>query len=178
MKSAALQYANAIADIAQAQDAPEPLLEQLTAFRALYAESADLRNFLASPEVPRLAKHGVIEKLTARLGAGRIVRNFLFVLADHRRTQALPEVIAAFQEVIEQRRGIARAEISSAVELSAQQRAALAANLERLSGKKVEASYTLDAALLGGAVVRIGSTIYDGSLRSRLNSLRARLAAD
>ena len=178
MKSAALQYANAIADIAQAQDTAEPLLEQLAAFRALYAESADLRNFLASPAVPRLAKHGVIEKFTARLGASKIVRNFLFVLADHRRTQALPEVIAAFQEVIEQRRGIARAEISSAVALSAQQRTALAANLERLSGKKVQASYTLDPALLGGAVVRIGSTIYDGSLRSRLNTLRARLAAD
>jgi F-type H+-transporting ATPase subunit delta len=178
LKSAALQYANAIADIAQAQDIAEPLLEQLAAFRALYAESADLRNFLASPAVPRLAKHGVIEKLTAQLGASRTVRNFLFVLADHRRTQALPEVIAAFQEVIQQRRGIARAEISSAVELNTQQRAALATNLERLTGKKVEASYTLDPALLGGAVVRIGSTIYDGSLRSRLNTLRARLAAD
>ncbi len=178
MKSAALQYANALADITQAQGASEAVLKQLAAFDALYAESADLRNFLASPAVPRAAKHGAIEKLATRLGASRIIRNFLFVLTDHRRTQALPEVTAAFREVIQQRGGVAQAEISSAVELSAAQKTALAANLERLTGKKVEASYSLNPALLGGAVVRIGSTIYDGSLRSRLNGLRARLAAE
>jgi F-type H+-transporting ATPase subunit delta len=178
LRSAALQYANALADIAQAQGTSEPLFKELAAFDGLYAESADLRNFLASPAVPRAAKHGAIEKLTTRLGASRIIRNFLFVLTDHRRTQSLPEVAAAFRGVIQQRRGIAQAEISSAVELSAPQKAALAANLERLTGKKVEASYSLNPALLGGAVVRIGSTIYDGSLRSRLNTLRARLAAE
>jgi F-type H+-transporting ATPase subunit delta len=178
LKSAALQYANALADVAQAQGAAEPLLKQLGEFGALHAASADLRNFLASPAVSRAAKHGVIEKLTARLGASKIIRNFLFVLTDNRRTLALPEVIAAFREAILQRGGIAQAEISSAVELSAPQKAALAASLERLTGKKVKASYSLDPALLGGAVVRIGSTIYDGSLRSRLNNLRSRLAAE
>lgn len=178
MKSASLRYASALADIALAQDAAEPLLKQLNDFGALHAESADLRNFLASPAVPRSAKHGVIEKIAARLGAGPIVRNFLFVLADHHRTQALPEVIAAFQEVIRQRQGVAQAEILTAVELSAEQKAELARTFERLTGKKVEAKYSLDPALLGGAVVRIGSTIYDGSLRNRLNTLRARLAAE
>ncbi len=178
MKSASLRYASALADIALAQDAAEPLLKQLNDFGALHAESADLRNFLASPAVPRSAKHGVIEKIAARLGAGHIVRNFLFVLADHHRTQALPEVIAAFQEVIRQRQGVAQAEILTAVELSAEQKAELARTFESLTGKKVEAKYSLDPALLGGAVVRIGSTIYDGSLRNRLNTLRARLAAE
>lgn len=178
MRSAELQYASALADIAQAQNATEQILQQLDAFGALYAESADLRNFLASPAVPRAAKHGAIEKLTERLKASRTVRNFLFVLTDHRRTQALPEVIAAFHEAMQQRRGVAQAEVSSAVELSARQRSALGANLERLTGKKVEASYSLNPALLGGAVVRIGSTIYDGSLRSRLDGLRARLTAE
>jgi F-type H+-transporting ATPase subunit delta len=178
LKSAALQYAGALADIAQAQGASEPILKQLASFDALYAQSADLRNFLASPAVPRAAKHGAIEKLTTRLGASRIIRNFLFVLTDHRRTQSLPEVTAAFREVIQERGGVAHAEISSAVELSAAQKTALAANLERITGKKIEASYSLNPTLLGGAVVRIGSTIYDGSLRSRLNGLRARLAAE
>lgn len=178
MKSAALQYAGALADIAQTQGAAEPLEKQLAAFGALYFESADLRNFLASPAVPRPAKHGVIEQLAARMGVSKVVRNFLFVLADHQRTLILPEVIAAFQDVIRQRQGIAQAVISSAVELSAAQKTELAQTLERLTGKKVEASYTLDAALLGGAVVRMGSTIYDGSLRNQLNTLRSRLAAE
>ncbi|MBZ5701955.1 MAG: ATP synthase F1 subunit delta [Acidobacteriia bacterium] len=178
MKSAALQYANALADVALAQGAAEPLETQLTALGALYGEAGDLRNFLANPAVTSDAKHGVIEKIAARLGAGKIVRNFLFVLADHQRTQILPEVIAAFQEVVRQRQGIAQAEISSAVELSPAQKDELAKTLERLTGKKVEPVFSLDPALLGGAVVRIGSTIYDGSLRNQLDTLRARLAAE
>jgi F-type H+-transporting ATPase subunit delta len=90
----------------------------------------------------------------------------------------IPEVIAAFHEVVRQRQGIAEAVVSSAVELSAAQKKEMAATLARLTGKKIEAKYALDPALLGGAVVRIGDTIYDGSLRSRLNEMRARLAAE
>ena len=178
MKSASLQYANALADIALAQGAAEPASKQLAAFGAVYAESAELRNFLASPAVDRAAKHGVIEKLAARLGASKIIRNFLFVMVDHRRTHILPEIITAFQDVIRRRQGIAEAEISSAVELSATQKAEFAFTLERLTGKRVESKFLLEPGLLGGAVVRLGDTIYDGSLRNRLNELRARLAAE
>jgi len=178
LKSASLQYANALADIALAQGAAEPAGKQLHDFGAAYTQSAELRTFLASPAVTVEDKHAVIEKIVARLGASKIIRNFLFVIADHRRTQLIPEVIAAFHEVIRQRQGVAEAEISSAVELSAKQKKELAAMLARLTGKEIETKYTLDPALLGGAVVRIGDTIYDGSLRSRLNEMRARLAAE
>ena len=178
MKSASLQYANALADIALAQGAAAPVLKQLADFGSTYAESSELRNFLASPAVSRDAKHGVIEKLMARLGASKILRNFLFVIADHQRTHILLEIITAFQEVVRQRQGIAEAEISSAVELSAAQKTEFASTLERITGKRVEAKYSLEPALLGGAVVRVGDTIYDGSLRNRLNALRARLAAE
>ncbi len=178
MKSASRQYANALADIVLAQGAAAPAVKQLADFGTVYAQSAELRNFLASPAVDRSAKHGVIEKLLARLGASKILRNFLFVIVDHRRTQALPELVEAFQEVVRQRQGVAEAEISSAVELSTAQKKEFALTLERLTGKRVEAKYSLEPALLGGAVVRIGDTIYDGSLRNRLNALRARLAAE
>jgi F-type H+-transporting ATPase subunit delta len=178
LKSASLQYANAMADIALAQGAADPAAKQLNEFGAAYAESAELRTFLASPAVSIEAKHAVIEKIAARLGASKIIRNFLFVLADHRRTLLLPEVIAAFHQVVRQRQGVAEAEVSSAVELSAAQKKEMAATLARLTGKEIEAKYALDPALLGGAVVRIGDTIYDGSLRSRLNEMRARLAAE
>ncbi len=178
MKSASLQYANAMADIALDQGAAEPAAKQLHDFGAAYVESAELRTFLASPAVSVDAKHAVIEKIAARLGASKIIRNFLFVIADHRRTHLIPEVIAAFYEVIRQRQGVAEAEVSSAVELSAAQKKEMAATLARLTGKKIETKYALDPALLGGAVVRIGDTIYDGSLRSRLNEMRTRLAAE
>jgi len=178
LKSASLQYANAMADVALAQGAAEPAAKQLHEFGAAYGQSAELRTFLASPAVSVEAKHTVIEKIVARLGASKIIRNFLFVLADNRRTQLIPEVIAAFHQVIRQRQGIAEAEVSSVVELSAAQKKEMAATLARLTGKRIETKYTLDPALLGGAVVRIGDTIYDGSLRSRLNEMRARLAAE
>jgi len=178
LKSASLQYANAMADIALAQGAAEPAAKQLHDFGAAYTESAELRTFLASPAVSVEAKHAVIEKIMARVGASKIIRNFLFVIVDHRRTQLIPEVIAAFHQVIRQRQGVAEAEVSSTIELSAGQKKEIAATLARLTGKKIETKYALDPALLGGAVVRIGDTIYDGSLRSRLNQMRARLAAE
>jgi F-type H+-transporting ATPase subunit delta len=178
LKSASLQYANALADIALAQGAADPVTKQLADFGAMYAESTELRNFLTSPAVDRAAKHGVIEKLLARIGGSKILRNFLFVVMDHQRAHILPEIISTFQEVVRQRQGIAEAEVSSAVELNAAQKAELAFTLERLTGKRVETKYSLQKELLGGAVVRIGDTIYDGSLRTRLNEMRARLAAE
>ena len=178
MKSASLQYANALADIAMAQGSAEKTAEQLVGFGALYAESAELRNFLASPAVAGEAKHRVIGKLLARVGGSKIVQNFLFVVADHQRTHVLPEMIAAFQQVIRQRQGITEAQISSAVELNAAQKAEMEFTLERLTGKRVDAKFSLAPKLLGGAVVRVGDTVYDGSLRSRLNELRARLASE
>ncbi len=142
------------------------------------SSSLQYANAMADIALAMEAKHAVIEKMVARLGASKIIRNFLFVLTDHRRTQLIPEAIAAFHQVIRQRQGVAEAEVSSAVELSAGQKNELAATLARLTGKQIETKYALDPALLGGAVVRIGDTIYDGSLRSRLKEMRARLAAE
>lgn len=178
MKSASLQYANALADVALEQGAADPALKQLEAFGAALTESGELQNFLTSPGVSRGAKHGVIETIAARLGAGKIIRNFLFVVADHGRIHILPEILTAFQDVIRQRQGIAQAEISSPSELNAAQKKRLAQTLERLTGKRIMAKYSLDPALLGGAVVRVGDTIYDGSVRNSLNEMRARLIAE
>lgn len=178
MKSASLQYANALADIVLEQGAAEPARKQLEDFAAAYHESAELRNFLATPGVTRQEKHAVIEKILARLGASRIIRNFLFVIIDNQRAHLLPEIVESFEHVLRQREGIAEAEVTSATELSNKQKSTLLQTLERLTGKKVQAKYALEPGLLGGAVVRIGDTIYDGSVRNRLNVLRARLTAE
>lgn len=178
MRSASLQYATALADIALEQGAAEPVKKQLEDFGAAYAESSELRSVLSSPAVERTAKHGVIEKLATRMGASRIVRNFLFIVVDNQRTHLLPEILQTFETVIRQRQGVAEAEVTSAAELTAPQKTQLQQTLEGLTGRKIQAKYSLDPALLGGAVVRIGDTIYDGSVRNRLNQMRARLAAE
>jgi F-type H+-transporting ATPase subunit delta len=126
-----MQYAKAFADIAIAQGAPQTAVKQLADFGEAFAESGELRNFLGSPAVDLQAKHRVIEKIVARQGAGRIVRNFVFVILDHHRSHLLPEIIAAVQEVVRQRQGIAEAEVSSAVELSSAQKMELAKTLSR-----------------------------------------------
>jgi F-type H+-transporting ATPase subunit delta len=178
LKSASLQYATALAEIALEQGAAEPVSNQLQDFGKTYTESAELRNFLSNPAVPPQAKHGVIEKIVQRLGASRIVRNFLLVAVDNQRAQQLPQMMETFQEMIRQRQGVAEAEVESAVELNTAQKTQLLRTLERLAGKKIQAKYSLDPALLGGAVVRIGDTVYDGSLKNRLNQMRAHLAAE
>ena len=178
MKSASLQYANALADIALAQGTAAPVTEQLGDFTAAYASSAELRNFLSSPAVSKAEKRGVAEKISSRLGASRIVRNFLFIVIDHRRTQLLPEIFRSFQDVIRGRQGVAKAEIFSPAALNDAQKKDVTAVLEKLTGKKIETKFLLDANLLGGVLVRVGDTIYDGSLRNRLNDLRKQLAAE
>lgn len=178
MKSASLQYANALADIALARGAAVPVTQQLGDFTAAYASSTELRNILASPAVSKAEKRGVAERISARLGAGKIVRNFLFVVIDHQRTQLLPEIFESFENVVRERQGVAEAEIFSPTALSEARKKELTQVLERLTGKRVEAKFSLDAHLLGGAMVRVGDTIYDGSLRKRLNALREQLAAE
>ena len=178
MKSASLQYANALADIALEQGAAEPARRQLAEFVAMYEESAELRNFLGSPAVARETKHAVIEKLGERVGASKIIRNFLFVVIDNRRIHALPEILETFERVLQHRQGVVEAEVASATEMNERQKAGLLKKLEQVTGKKIQAKYSLEPDLLGGAVVRIGDTIYDGSVRSQLNQLRARLAAE
>jgi F-type H+-transporting ATPase subunit delta len=133
---------------------------------------------LSTPAVSLKQKQAVAEQIAARLGASKIVRNFLFVVIDHNRTQALPELAEAFEQVIRKRQGMAEAEVVSATELSEAQKKSIAQTLEKKTGKKIEAKFSLDPALLGGAVVRIGDTIYDGSLRHRLDAMRAKLAAE
>ena len=178
MKALVRRYASALVDVALEHGAAEQVKKELAEFHGLVTQSAELRNFLASPAVTPEKKHAVIERLVARMGAGKVLRNFLFVIVDHRRAGLLAQVREAFESLLYARMGIAQAQVVSARELSAQERAELTRVLERLTGKRVDARYGLDASLIGGAVVRIGSTVYDGSVREQLNRLRARLAAE
>ena len=178
MRGLAQRYAAALADVALEQDAAESIRKNLDDFCAALEGSPDLGNFLISPAVSRENKQAVIEKIAARIGAGKVFRNFLLVVSDNRRTGLLPEIASAFHSVLLERMGVAEAQVTSAAELTAGQKKQLNAALERLTGKKVEARYSLVPALMGGAVVRIGSTVYDGSVREQLDRLRSRLASE
>lgn len=178
MRGLADRYADALADVAIQQNAIAQVRGEFVAFLGLLRESQDLRLLLESPAVARASKRAVVETLVARMGASHTLRNFLCVVLDHRRTRLLPEIQRSFEARLDERQGILRAEVASAHDLPDPEKAELRGALERLTGRRVEAEYRLDPALIAGAVVRIGSTIYDGSVSAQLERLRARLASE
>lgn len=178
MSVTAQRYAAALADVAIEQKNAEAVKRDLAAFVDMFFSSADLRNALESPAVNRDVKLKVISSIATKMGLDGATRNFICLVVDHRRTEMLREMAQAFGEELNKRLGIEEAEVTSAHELSAAEKKELAAVLERRTGKKIEARFQEDSALLGGTIVRLGSTIYDGSVRERLNRLRQRLEAE
>ena len=178
MSTSADHYADALADVALSENAAEAIARQLGDFMGLLRESPDLGVVLGSPAVPRESKHAVIRALVERMGASQTLRNFLFVVLDRERMALLPEIQQAFDARLDERQGITRARVTSARPLDDAEKEQLGAALEHISGRRVEAQYHLDEGLIGGTVVRMGSTIYDGSVRMQLERLRARLASE
>lgn len=175
MRTVAEHYADALAEVAVSQKNPEVVRREFADFLSLLGESQQLEILLGSPAVSRANKHAVAQALVERMKAGRTLRNFLFVVIDQRRMKLLPDIYEAFEKQLDQREGVARASVVTARQLSEGEKTQLREALERLSGRRVEAHYSLDPALIAGAVVRVGSTIYDGSVRTQLERLRMRL---
>lgn len=174
------RYANALVDVVigpKGDVQPEQVVEQLQALEVAMQSSPDLRNVLLSPAVTLAQKNKVMGKICERLGMHRLVRNFVFLVVRNRRAHLFPQMRAAFERGLDARMGVVKADISSAAELKDGARAGLEAQLARLTGKRVRAQYSVDPALLGGAVARIGSTIFDGSVRGQLYTLRRKLSA-
>jgi F-type H+-transporting ATPase subunit delta len=175
------RYAHALADVVNgasstlnAQDA----VTQLRSFEAALRSSPELHNALLTPAVPTSRKRAVVGRIADILQLSRIARNFLFVLVDHRRITSLTGILHSFELVVDERLGFARAEVSSAGELTEEQRSAVSRQLERVTGKRIRARYAVNGALIGGVMVRIGSTVYDGSVRGQLDALERRLGAE
>jgi len=176
----ATRYANALADVVTARGSalkPHDAAAELRSFEGALA-SRELRNALITPAVPPARKRAVVGRVADILKLSPITRNFLFVLIDHRRIAGFSDVANAFEQILDERLGFARAQVASARELTEAQRAALVAALEKASEKRLRAQFAVDPSLVGGVVVRIGSTVYDGSVRGQLQALERRLSAE
>jgi F-type H+-transporting ATPase subunit delta len=180
MAAVASRYARALADVLTGPQPPDTagtVEQQLRDFLGLVEESVDLRNLMDSPAVAAARKKALVETLGARIGLGKTARNFLFILVDHRRIPLLAEILPAFRSLVDEHLGLVQAAVTSAQPLAEAERAQLEAALGRKTGRVVRATYAVDPALIGGAVTRIGSTIYDGSVREHLRVLRERLSS-
>ena len=171
-------YARAFADVVFSQHLdPAKVLWEAEALVALVAESKDLRKVWETPSIPAEQKRGVLDAIAAREQFSRQLRNFMAVLIDHRRVEFLAPIVKQFELELDQRMGFAEAEITSARELSPDEKRLLEGDLEKLTGKKMRARYQTDEAILGGAIVRMGSTIYDGSVRGQLERIQTALSS-
>jgi F-type H+-transporting ATPase subunit delta len=180
LSAVSTRYAHALADVVTASGSSlraEDAVAQLRAFEATLRSSLALQNALTTPAVPANRKRAVVGRIGIMLGMAQIMRNFLYVLVDHRRITSLTQIIHSFELVVEERLGFGRLEVSSASELTEAQQTALRTQLEQLTGKRLRARYAVDDALIGGLVARIGSTVYDGSVRGQLNVLHDRMIA-
>jgi F-type H+-transporting ATPase subunit delta len=172
------RYARALADVVLAPGSGvEPLgaLDQLRTFRDMMLESPELKNVLISPAVSVGNKRSVVSRLGDRAGFASIIRNFLYVVIDHRRVDQIPDLVSAFEAALDERTGRVRAHVTSAAPLDPGQQTAVQERLARLTGKQVHCEFRVEAGLIGGLVARIGSTVYDGSVRGQLEVLRQRL---
>lgn len=176
MSALVSRYANAFLQVVTAAKLDSVAFDgQFSDFVASWESSHDLREFFANPAVPTPQKVAFLDKLNARLGMQKELRNLLAVLIDNNRIGQVSEVAQAYRRLLQEQSGIRQAEIVTARELNEKERGALVDEIGKLAGARVEASFRLDPAILGGTVVRIGSTVYDGSVRGRLERLKEAL---
>ncbi len=172
----AARYARAFADVVEANHlANDEINRQLEDFSRTLKESGELRVALVNESIPVEERVRVIDALAPKLRLGREVRNFLAVLLRHDRMGSWDEIVEEYHSEIDRRLGMAEAEVVSARRLDASERADMERQIAVLAGTRARATFREDGELLGGVLVRIGSTVYDGSIRGRLGRLREEL---
>lgn len=171
-------YARAFADVVLAAKLDVAAIDrQLNDFLATWDSSVQLREVFDNPAIPAEQKIAVLDKLNASLGMVRELRNFIAVITKNGRIMQVHEIVDAYHAELQERQGIRQAEIVTARVLSDHERNALLASVGQLAGAQIQATFKQDSSIMGGTVVRIGSTVYDGSVRGRLERLREELIA-
>ena len=174
-----LRYARALDEVVVEQKlSRDAVAGQLQDFQTTFVGSPALREIFENPSIPEEQKLRVLDAIGGRIGMNRTVRNFVAVVMNHQRLHELPEIVEAYLERADKDGGVAEAEVTSARPLDEQGKRTLEESIARLTGgTSVRATYREDPALLGGAVIRVGSTVYDGSVRGQLEQIRQRMVS-
>jgi F-type H+-transporting ATPase subunit delta len=174
----ASRYARAFAGVVASAHLDATALDrQFNDFLSTWDGSRELRELFVNPAVPAIQKVAILDKLNAKMGLQRELRNLIAVLINNDRIGEVHEVATAWRAEMQERLGIRQAEIVTARELGAQEREELLAGVGKLAGSRIEPTFKLDESIIGGTVVRIGSTVWDGSVRGRLERLKEALIA-
>jgi F-type H+-transporting ATPase subunit delta len=172
------RYAQAFAEVVTDRKLDTAVLDrQFSDVLATWEGSVELRTFFENPATPAAQKITILDKLNEKMGLEKELRNLLAVLITNNRIGYVAQVAEAWRRILQEQQGIRPAEIVTARELNKDERDALVSEVTKLAGAKVDASFKLDQSILGGTVVRIGSTVYDGSVKGRLERLREALTS-
>ena len=174
----ATRYAKALADIVFSPGtpvSPQQALEELRAFESLISSSTDFKTILLSPAAAAQKKRKIVSRFAEQLSISKTVGNFLCVIIDHRRIGLLSVIRQSLEVQIDERTGVMRAEIQSARDLEQGERVAIESALARLTGKQIRSQYAVDPDLIGGVTARVGSRMFDGSVRGQLAGMRRKL---
>lgn len=176
MAAIASRYARALVDVVIEQKIDTAsAMQQLQDMVAAVSNSQELRMVWESPAIPAAQKRAVLDAIARQSGTLRPIRNFFAVLIDHGRIPMLEQIARQFETELNNQLGFVEADITSSRQLSPDEKQGLESRVERMTGKKVRARYGTNPELLGGAVVRVGSTIYDGTVRGQLQKLKEQL---
>jgi F-type H+-transporting ATPase subunit delta len=176
MAEITLRYAHALEQVVLAAKLDgAAVLAQLKDIAGTFEGSSELREVLMDPSIAREQKLRVLDAISARIGIYPQVRNFVAVIIEHERLHEMNEIVSEFARIADDDAGIADAEITTARVLTDDDRSKLEEQVAKLAGSRVRAVYSEDDALLGGAIVKIGSTIYDGSIRGQLQQMKQKL---
>jgi F-type H+-transporting ATPase subunit delta len=169
-------YAQAFADVVFERGLdPAESLRQVQSLARLVEGNTELREVWETPSISVRQKRGVLDGIVAREAVSPPVRNFIAVLIDHSRINFLAAIAKAFEAELDRRLGFLAAEITSARDLDRGERERLEGRVAAMTGSQVRARYSLDRSMIGGAVVRMGSAIYDGSVKGQLERIRKQL---
>jgi len=168
----AKRYAKAFFGIAGEEDSYEKYYGELKSFSSILEESESLKDFLANPVFGQADKKAVVEEVLTKIDISNMTANFLKLLTDKQRIDILPDIERCYRELIDNTLQKVRANVKTAFPLSAELSESIKSSLEELTAKKVDLTIEDDSTLLGGIVVRIGDTIYDGSMKTQLNNIR------
>ena len=171
----ARRYAEALADVATARNQVEQIDNEVRVFAESMKSSRELHDMFASPIASQTDKLKVLEALISRTRTGPMTANLLRTMLGHHRLHHLAEVYEQFRREMNERKGLIVAEVTTATQVGAAEQAKLGRTLEQMTGKQVEFKFRIDPSLIGGVVTRIGSVVYDASVRTQLQEIKERL---
>ena len=166
------RYARAFFEIATEEKQLEPYYNELNQFASIIAQNKALSDFLANPVFEQGSKKGVVESIIGKLQLSGMTVSFLKLLVDKKRIDILNDIVICYRQLMDEALKKVRVNVKTAFPLSGEMQDYISSSLEKVTGRKVEIFVEKDPSLLGGIVIGVGDTLYDGSIKNQLNNMR------